>query len=87
MKVRIAKKKIPYGIYCYGLDKNGKRVYCPHYDRGLCKFINDRNAFIYDHCKECFVRDVVPPRVIKQYVKQVNGDTKLYRDFRKQESS
>lgn len=93
MKKRKEKVKIPYGIYCYGLNKDGKTVLCPHWycseDTCGCKYLQaldaEKETLLWDHCKECGVHETVPPRIIGRYVKREKLSTADYRKFREQE--
>lgn len=93
MTKRKDKKRIPYGVYCYGLDKNGKIASCPHWycSNGAygCKYLQvmdgEEDTLLWDHCKECGVREAVPPRVIKRYVRSESLSPADYRRFREQE--
>ena len=94
MKLRISKKSIPYGIYWYGLDSNGKHCSCPHWNSSSCKVaaINSEeidDALLGDGCKICDIRTTVPARIIRKYSIRENGgiDKEKYREFRKQEDS
>jgi hypothetical protein len=89
MKIRKAKKRIPYGIYCYGLDEHGKQFVCPHRTSSkICNYLKHKEYdedMIEDKCKECDCRTVVPPRVIKKYVVNNNMSKDVYKIFRDQE--
>ena len=97
MKKRESKNRIPYGIYCYGLDSKGAQVTCPNRavisENGetisCCKYLHiiDRakETLLWDQCKECGVREVVPARVIRKYIRKNKLSTADYRKFREQE--
>ena len=93
MRKRIAKKKIPYGVYCYGVGRDGKVIFCPHWhsfgETCGCKYLRildtDKETLLWDHCKECGVRETVPPRVIKRYIANEKLSPADYVKFRKQE--
>lgn len=84
-KIRKAKKQIPYGIYCYGLDKTGKHCSCRNHTEEGCVFLNSADGLFEDGVKECGIRECVPPRVIKRYIRLTNGSNEEYQLFREQE--
>ena len=95
MKNSRQKKKIPYGIYCHGLNEKGEHILCPHWEREnsgavRCRFLgisdSEEETLLWDQCKECIVHERVPARVIKAYIRNTGGTVKQYRRFKKQES-
>lgn len=84
-KVRKAKKQIPYGIYCYGLDKTGKHCSCKNHTEEGCSFLNSADGLFEDGVKECGIRETVPPGVIKRYIRLTNGSDEEYKIFKEQE--
>ena len=87
MKIRKNKEKIPYGIYCYGLNSNGIIRDCPNLKNGKCIFIRGEydSLMLEDGCKECGLRETVPSRIIKRYVEKTGQDYIVYRNFKLQE--
>lgn len=65
MKKRAMRKRIPYGLYCNGYDRDGNSVGCPWFRWGAqahaCRCVYLRMTsdgvtdLLWDGCKECDV--------------------------------
>ena len=47
--------------------------------------MNSADGLFEDGVKECGIRECVPPRVIKRYIRLTNGSNEEYQLFREQE--
>ena len=85
-KIKNAKQNIPYGIYCYGLDKDGKKIDCKNHKNNKCTFLKEYDEdLVSDFCKDCDIRELVPKKIIRKYIKINNLGRKEYLEFLEQE--
>lgn len=83
MKKRAMRKRIPYGIYCNGYDRNGNMAGCPWFrwdaqaQAHRCTFLrmtsDGATDLLWDGCKECSVHEDADGRIERRIQRRKSG--------------